>query len=408
MNSMASHPLRRPARQIVAPVVVALCCSGTLQSDSAFAVQSVERIQPSSAQSQSQGIEQALSGVVLIAGSRGEGTAVRGSGFVVALERGVAIVVTSSHVIEGTKFEVTFGADPSRSFAVPPADVIKIETQNINGLAAFRVRGAIPAQVRPLGLASGDGPGIGASLYLVGFPQMATTPRTVARVFSGRDGQRLVFDQSVGEGFSGGPVIWNDKVIGLVTDIDNQFTYGISFIVMREFLLGSGVKLAEATVPSKPAGESRGPVGGTPAGGDSLSIDRRPYTVRVSNQKFDAFISAMRAVGYTVDVPAPASGRPAEGYEVISIGARVPVRVAQELLTIARQHMPTLRYVILTEDRHPVPGVDWSMDIFMGISNRTLDEFRKATPLPPSGWQRILNAPDDDTFRKVVRAYYQR
>ena len=200
--------------------------------------------------------------MVLIAGSRGEGTAVRGSGFVVALERGMAIVVTSSHVIEGTKFEVTFGADPSRSFAVPPADVIKIETQNINGLAVFRVRGAIPAQVRPLGLASGDGPAIGASLYLVGFPQMATTPRTVARVFSGRDGQRLVFDQSVGEGFSGGPVIGNDKVVGLVTDTDNQFTYGISFIVMREFLLGSGVKLAEATVPSKPAGESGAPVGG--------------------------------------------------------------------------------------------------------------------------------------------------
>ena len=95
---------------------------------------------------------------------------------------------------------------------------------------------------------------------------MATTPRTVARVFSGRDGQRLVFDQSVGEGFSGGPVIGNDKVVGLVTDTDNRFTYGISFIVLREFLVGSGVKLAEATVPAKPAGESR--VGGTPPGGE--------------------------------------------------------------------------------------------------------------------------------------------
>ena len=171
MKSMASHPFRGMAKRLVAPVVAALCCSGTLQSESALGSRSARRSEASSARLQSQSIEQALSAVVLIAGSRGEGTAVRGSGFVVALERGVATVVTSSHVIEGTKFEVTFGADPSRSFAVPAADVIKIETQNINGLAVFRVRGAIPAQVQPLGLASGDGPTIGASLYLVGFPK---------------------------------------------------------------------------------------------------------------------------------------------------------------------------------------------------------------------------------------------
>ena len=110
----------------------------------------------------------------------------------------------------------------------------------------------------------------------------------------------------------------------------------------------------------------------------------------------------MRAAGYTVNLNGPA-GRPAKGYEVISIGARVPVRVAQELLTIARQHMPTLRYVILAEDLSG--AAERPMDIAMGVTNRSLDGFQKATPLPPPGWQRILNAPDDDTFRKVVRAY---
>ena len=271
MKPLAPYTFIGMTRRLVAPMVAALCCSGTLQSEFTLGDRSARRSEPSAARLQSGSLEHALNAVVLIAGSRGDGTTVRGSGFVAVLETGMAIVVTSSHVIEGTKFEVTFGADPSRSFAVPPSDVIKIEMQNVNGLAAFRVRGAIPASVRALVLASGEGPSIGSSLYLVGFPQMATTPRAVGRVFSGRDGQRLVFDQSVGEGFSGGPVIGNDKVVALVTDIDNQFTFGISFVLMREFLLGSGVKLAEATVPSKRAGGSRGPVGGTPSGGGSLS-----------------------------------------------------------------------------------------------------------------------------------------
>ena len=313
MELLASHPFRGRAKGWVAAAVAALCCSGTLQSESASGTRSARRSDASSARLQSESLEKALNAVVLIAGSRGGGT-VRGSGFVVGLERGMAIVVTSSHVIEGTRFEVTFGADPSRSFAVPFADVIKIETQNINGLAVFRVRGAIPAQVGPLGLASGDGPAIGGSLYLVGFPQMATTPRTVARVFSGRDGQRLVFDQSVGEGFSGGPVIGNDKVVGLVTDTDNQFTYGISFIVMREFLVGSGVKLAEATVP-RPAGESRGPVGGTPPGGESPPVTTGTTAIKlqfVADTLFNQYGCALQIgvnIGGTSANPVPTRTR---------------------------------------------------------------------------------------------------
>ena len=189
----------------------------------------------------------------------------------------------------------------------------------------------------------------------------------------------------------------------MVTDTDNQFTYGISFVVMREFLLGSGVRLAEATGPSKPAGESRAPVDPKPAGGESRGFNRSPYTVSVLGiPSSDVAIRAMRAAGYTASLYGPA-GRPAEGYEVISIGARVPARVAQELLTIARQHMPTLRYVVLAEDLRGAP--DRPMDIAFGVTTRSLDGFQKATPLPPPGWQRILNAPDDDTFRKVVRAY---
>ena len=389
MKDMTSRTLSHPVRRhLIAPILAALCCPLPLQA---------------------QGIEQALSSVVRITGVRGggtaEGTAVRGSGFVVGVERGLAVVVTSSHVIEGAKFEVAFAIDPSRSFAIPPADVIKIETQNINGLAVFRVRGALPAQLRPLGLITGEGPPIGTSFFLVGFPEMATTPRTVSRVFGGRDGQRLVIDQSVGEGFSGGPVIVDGKVVGMVTDTDNQFTYAITFVVMREFLLGSGVKLADAPVPS--AGGDSGGKGTKPPGDPLPDINRRRFAVEVLGiPNSDTAIAAMQRAGYDARLYGP-PGRPAEGFEVITIGAQVPARVAQELLVLSRRYLPSLRYVVLMDDRKE--GASWRpLEISFGGTNRILDIFRKVTPLPPPGWQRLANAPDDETFRRVVRAYYER
>ena len=56
-----------------------------------------------------QEVDGALASAVRISGTRND-TPVRGSGFVVAVGQGVATVVTASHVIEGTRFEVVFTA----------------------------------------------------------------------------------------------------------------------------------------------------------------------------------------------------------------------------------------------------------------------------------------------------------
>jgi hypothetical protein len=354
-----------------------------------------------------QRVEEALDSVVRIMGTRGGGTPVRGSGFVVSLDQGTAIVVTSSHVIEGLQFEVTFSVDASRSHTVSPADIIKIETQNINGLAAFRVRGPLPSQVRALPMASGDGPGIGTSLFLVGYPQMTSTPLAVSRVFSGRDGQRMVIDQPVGEGFSGGPVLAGGRVVGLVTDTDNQFTYAMTFVAVREFLLGSGVRLDAPPTGGDGAPGSKKLPPPTPEE-RTRNYNRRLYTVNVLGvPNADAAITAMRAAGYAANLYGP-TGRPADQFQVISIGARVPVPVAQELLSIARSHLPALRYVILGEDRSDLPA-DGSRntEIAFGVTNRILDDFAQVTPLPAGGWQRLAEAPDEDTFVRTVRAYYR-
>ncbi|HEX5720702.1 MAG TPA: serine protease, partial [Thermoanaerobaculia bacterium] len=152
-----------------------------------------------------QELDTAVSAVVRISGTR-NGTPVRGSGFVVGLDRDKATIVTAAHVIEGAQqLEVTFAADTAESF--PAGTVLGIEAGSPNGLAVFQVRGALPTGVTTLSFETENRPSYGDELFLTGFPQMDLAPRTPRRVLSGRRGGLLLIDQGIGEGFSGGPVL---------------------------------------------------------------------------------------------------------------------------------------------------------------------------------------------------------
>jgi formylglycine-generating enzyme required for sulfatase activity len=198
-----------------------------------------------------QELDTAVSAVVRIAGMRG-GTPVRGSGFVVGLDRDRATIITAAHVIEGVQHpEVTFGVDPTESL---PADVVLgMDAGNPNGLAVFQVRGALPAGVTTLSFELRSRPRLGEALFLLGFPQMELEPRATQRVLSARRGTLLLVDQQIGEGFSGGPVIQGGKVVGVVTDMDGQTTYAVNAVVAHEALEGWGVKLGGQS------GSTRGP-----------------------------------------------------------------------------------------------------------------------------------------------------
>lgn len=184
-------------------------------------------------------IETAISAIVRISGMRG-GTPVRGSGFVIGLDPDKATIVTASHVIAGAQqIEVSFAAEPGQSF---PADVVLgMDAGNPNGLAAFLVRGALPAGITVLTFGVESPPRHGDELFLVGFPEMTLTPLTPRRALSGRRGTLLMIDQAVGEGFSGGPVLQGDKVVGVVTESDEGTTYAVTALVAREALDGWGV-----------------------------------------------------------------------------------------------------------------------------------------------------------------------
>ncbi|HYO15456.1 MAG TPA: SUMF1/EgtB/PvdO family nonheme iron enzyme [Thermoanaerobaculia bacterium] len=188
-----------------------------------------------------QDLDMALSAVVRISGTRG-GTPVRGSGFVVSLDRDKATIVTAAHVVEGAQqLEVAFATDLTESFLA--AGVLGMDAGSPNGLAAFQVRGALPEGVTTLSFDVESRPGLGEALFLLGFPEMAPAPRTTQRVLSARSGTLLLIDQGIGEGFSGGPVLQGGKVVGVVTDTDGQTTYAVNAVVAREALEGWGVNL---------------------------------------------------------------------------------------------------------------------------------------------------------------------
>jgi formylglycine-generating enzyme required for sulfatase activity len=188
-----------------------------------------------------QDIDQTVPAVVKITGTRGD-TPVQGSGFVVRLERDKAVIVTAAHVIEGVEqLAVRFAADLSESF--PVGGVYGMDAGNPRGLAVFEVRGAFPAGVTALGFDTEVALRRGEDLYVEGFPEHAKTPLTLRRTFAGPDGNFLQLDPSAGEGLSGAPVLRGGRVVGVVTDVLPQLTFAVKALVVRDAVLGWGVKL---------------------------------------------------------------------------------------------------------------------------------------------------------------------
>ena len=187
-----------------------------------------------------QRLDLAVPALVRISGTRG-GTSIRGTGFIVGLDRGKATIATASHVIENVQeLEVTFAVNPALSF--PAGAVLGLDAGSPNGLAAFQVSGELPEGATALSFDVGRTPQLGEALFLLGFPQMELAPRITQRVLAARRGTLLLVDQEVGEGFSGGPVLKEGKVVGVVTESDGQTTYAVNSVVALGSLQGWGLK----------------------------------------------------------------------------------------------------------------------------------------------------------------------
>jgi hypothetical protein len=207
---------------------------------------------PASAQS---GSESTAAMIVSIAGPLE-----RGTGIVIDVQKEHATILTASHVVEGgSPFSVVFAGAPERgAFEVSTKDVIGLKAGQKDGLAVFRVRGDIPPAVRCAVFRTGDPPDKGTPLVYWGFPNQADTLRAVTGAVGGRSGDLLLMDRSIGQGGSGGPLLADREIVGIVTSNDQQQTSAVVSDVALSTMKGWGVKpCVDTLAPEKEKGKEK-------------------------------------------------------------------------------------------------------------------------------------------------------
>lgn len=159
-----------------------------------------------------------------------------GTGVVVRVDKDAAYIVTAAHVVEGDpKPTVTFYSHPQQPLVT---QVVGIQGGDQHGLAALRVVGPIPDGVLALSIDITAKVVGGESLTFIGFPR-TLPPWTVSTgSLSGMHGPTLAFQALVEEGHSGGPVLLNGQVIGIVSETRERLGYAVPASILAVALRG--------------------------------------------------------------------------------------------------------------------------------------------------------------------------
>lgn len=149
-----------------------------------------------------------------------------GTGFIAAQGKKHLYIVTASHVVEGETevphaIQVTFFTHQEEAFA---AKIVKKEGGDPRGLALLKVKGDLPDDVQILSWDATTSVSGGEEIHLIGFPRVGGNAWAVTKgTLSGFDGPVLKFSGAVAEGNSGGPVLYQGRVIGVVMEVTGQF-----------------------------------------------------------------------------------------------------------------------------------------------------------------------------------------
>ncbi len=254
-------------------------------------------------------VEDLKHGVVKIT-SR-EGTQKRvGTGVIVGIKGNVAYIATASHVIEGDPApQVNFYRD-----AHPyPATIQGMEGGNAKGLAGLVVEGKLPAGIRSIPFHVDPKFMGGEKVTVIGFPRMVPVPWAVTEgTITGEAGLDLIFTGAVEEGNSGGPLLEQGRVVGIVTDILGSYKYAKPAVIAKYALQKWQLVFTDAhssLIPGQmnpvPAGMVLIPEGtfqmGSPDGeGDNDEHPQHAVTLKafyldtheVTNRQFQQFVQA--------------------------------------------------------------------------------------------------------------------
>jgi len=186
-----------------------------------------------------------------------------GTGIIVRVEPDAASIVTASHVIEGDQYpKVSFFSKPNRPLT---AKAIGLEGGDERGLGALLVEGILPPDLMALPFNPSLRVSGGEHVTLIGFPGVAGTSWAVTSgTIAGSSGRDLSFTAPADEGNSGGPLLMNGQVIGIITKVGSPFAHATPALIAKFALESWGVKFStEEPSPvtvSPPTHESTDPV----------------------------------------------------------------------------------------------------------------------------------------------------
>ena len=206
-----------------------------------------------------------------------------GTGFIVRVEPEVVYIITAAHVIAGDdQPEVEFFTKrnvPIKGAVLPGAEL----SDDLRGLALVVVRGKanVPEGVMSLSFeTSKDLVSGGEEALVIGHSGGGGDWAVLKRNISNRVGRDISMDPGVASRFSGGPIIVDDKVVGIVMSNRDGFGLGITHKSVLNYMEGFGV------VP--------GPIGGRRPDGPIVVMADREEVVMASEVE-------LRAVSESVD-----------------------------------------------------------------------------------------------------------
>ena len=157
-------------------------------------------------------------GVVRVISTTPEGLRRTGTGIIVKLDGDVAFVLTAAHVVRGDdrpKVELrarkTALLTAEKQYEDDKLDAALLTVSGVGGSAAgLRTLGFDTAKVKR-----------GEELWTIGFP--SGLPWDVRKLsLSSQEGSQLVLSEKVEEGASGGPLLREGKVVGMITEHAGQ------------------------------------------------------------------------------------------------------------------------------------------------------------------------------------------
>lgn len=181
-------------------------------------------------------------GVVRITVITLEGKKEIGTGFVVSQKATSVSIVTASHIVEGSReIDVEFYTDRGRLF---PAKVIGMEGGDRQGLAILSISEDTPEDVLVLRMNPSVPVRAGDPVTTIGFPS-AGGPWAVSKgEIVGRKGKIITFSGAIEEGNSGGPLLKEGEVIGVVAEARLPFASAVPSVIAQYFLESWGINFA--------------------------------------------------------------------------------------------------------------------------------------------------------------------